>query len=216
MSARRGEAGFTLIEALAALAATAAILATLGAVAGQWLPHWRHGFRALQNADLVANALDRMVQDIGAAQYARIDGARAGPLFRGDSHAVAFVREAIGPEATPRLEVVRIGETATPQGVEAQRAHAAFAPGTIGEFRDAATLLRPPFRLEIAYAGPDRQWRPSWNGGDKLPRAVRLTVRADDGVVVASTALLIKVTAAPEAAAQPQTQPAQAAGAARP
>jgi general secretion pathway protein J len=200
---RAAEAGFTLIEALAAVAITAATLGGLGALAGQWLPHWRHGFVALQSADLVGLALDRIAEDVGAAEYARLDGGQGAPLFRGEPEAVTFVRQASGPGAGPRLEIVRIAEVPTQQGLEVERARAGFAPGAIGAFRDATTLLRPPFRLAFAYAGPDGQWRPAWAGGPALPRAVRLSVRSQAGALVASTAFTLKVTAAPEIAATP-------------
>jgi general secretion pathway protein J len=203
---RPSEAGFTLLEALASVAIMAAILGGLGALAGQWLPNWRHGFLALQSADLVGLALDRIVEDVAAAEYARLDGGEGEPLFRGEAAGVTFVRQAIGPGAGPRLEIVRIGEVETQQGVELERARASFAPGSIGAFRDATTLLRPPLRLAFAYAGPDGQWRSNWQGDPKLPRAVRLSVRSQTGALVASTAFPLKVTAAPELAAAPQGQ----------
>ena len=199
---RPASAGFTLLEALASVAVMAVILGGLGALAGQWLPNWRHGFTALQNADLVGLGVDRIAEDVAAAEYARLDAGQGPPLFRGEAAGVTFVREAIGPGASARLEIVRIGETATQEGLEVERSHAAFAPGPLGPFRDATTLLRPPFRLAFAYAGPDGQWRADWAEG-KLPRAVRLTVQGATGATVASTAFRLKVTAAPKIAAQP-------------
>jgi general secretion pathway protein J len=209
--ASAAEEGFTLLEALAAVALTAAILAGLATIAGQWLPQWRHGFAALQNADRIGLALDRIVEDVASAEYARLDGGQGAPLFRGEPDAVVFVREEIGPGATPRLEIVRIG--ATPTGAEVQRARAGFAPGKIGAFRDATTLLGPPFRLAFAYAGPDRRWLEAWSGALKLPRAVRLTVLGEGGNIVTSTAFALKVTAAPQIAAKPQVQGAGGASA---
>jgi len=199
------EAGFSLLEALAALAITAALMSGLAAVAGQWTLNWRHGFLALQNADLIGLAVDRIVEDVAAAEYARFDGGQGAPLFRGEPAAVTFVRQAIGPGAGPELEIVRIAEAETDAGVEVERAHASFAPGALGAFRDATPLLRPPFRLAFAYAGADGQWRSQWGGEAKLPRAVRLTIRSESGVVL-TTAFPLKVTAAPEIAAQPQSQ----------
>jgi general secretion pathway protein J len=38
-------------------------------------------------------------------------------------------------------------------------------------------LLRVPFRLSFAYAGPDRIWKSTWREADKLPAMIRLTVR---------------------------------------
>lgn len=211
------EAGFTLLEALASVAVMAVILTGLAMIAGQWLPNWRHGFLALQNADLIGLSLDRIEEDVASAEYARLEAAPGPPLFRGEPNGVTFVRRAIGPGATPRLEVVKIGETMTKQGLEVERAHAAFAPGAIGTFRDATTLLRPPFHLVFAYAGPEGGWSANWNGASKLPRAVRLTVQGDGGAVVASTAFLLKVTAAPDIVAQTKpVDPGNPAGAVQP
>ena len=50
-------AGFSLIEAMAALALTAIIILALSSVAGQWLPNWRRGFVDLQRADLLGIGL---------------------------------------------------------------------------------------------------------------------------------------------------------------
>jgi general secretion pathway protein J len=183
----------------------------LTAIAGQWLPNWRHGFIALQTADLVGLALDRIVEDVASAEYARMDAEPGAPLFRGEARTVTFVRQAIGPSAGPRLEIVRIGEVQTKTGIEVERAHASFAPGALGTFRDPTTLLKPPLRLVFAYAGPDRQWRPQWEGAATLPYAVQLTVRTESGAVVTSTAFALKVTAAPASAAQPQAPPPRAA-----
>jgi len=207
---RAPEDGFSLLEALAAVAVTAAALAGLTAIAGQWLPNWRHGFIALQATDLVGLALDRIVEDVSSAEYARMDADPGAPLFHGEARAVTFVRQAIGPFAGPRLEIVRIGEVKTQAGIKVERTHASFAPGSLGAFRDPATLLQPPLCLVFAYAGADRQWRPQWEGAARLPYAVRLTVRTESGAFVASTAFALKVTAAPEIAAQPQAQPPHA------
>lgn len=203
MSPRETADGFTLLEALAAVAVTAAILSGLAAVAGQWLPHWRHGFTALQNADLIGLGLDRIGEDVSSAEYARLEGGKGPPLFRGADNSVVFARQEIGPGAAARLEIVRIGVAATASGDEVERAHTRFIPGASLTFGDATTLLRPPFHLAFAYAGPDGQWRGVWDGQPKLPRAVRLTVLGPGGAIVTSTAVALKVTAAPEIAAQP-------------
>ena len=191
------EGGFTLIEALASVAVMALILLTLAAVSGQWLPHWRHGFQAVQNADLIAQSLDRIAADISAAEFAKLDKGAAPPLFRGDADAVMFVRAASGPGAGPQLEYVRIGGSSTPQGLETQRTRADFAPGPIGPFRNAVSVLHPPFRLAFAYQAPDGRWAASWGGLPTLPRAMRLTVNKG-GALVAATAFLLHTTSGPD------------------
>ena len=153
MSAR--EDGFTLLEALAAVAVMAAILAGLAAVAGQWLPHWRHGFMALQNADLIGLGLDRIGEDVASAEYARLDAGPGAPLFRGEPNSVVFARQEIGPGPAARLEIVRIGATATAAATKSSapmRASLPASPARVPRCGDAAAAAVPP-RLRLCRAG---------------------------------------------------------------
>ena len=191
---RPAEEGFSLIEALAAVALTAAIMSGLATIAGQWMPAWRHGFVAVQNADRIGLALDRIAEDVGGAAYVRPDGGKGSLLFHGVSDAVVFVRQRIEPGAAPQLDIVRIG--ATPGG-GTQRARTRFVPGPVGAFSDATTLLAAPFHIAFAYAGVDGRWLDIWGDPQSLPRAVRLSVLSEGGGLVVSTAFALKVSAAP-------------------
>ena len=106
-----GEAGFTLMEAMAAVAAMGAIVLAIAMIAGQWLPNWRRGFVELQRADLLSLGLERIAADVAAAKYVSASGAAQEPLFDGERQSVTFVRSAIEPDAPSRLEIVRIAET---------------------------------------------------------------------------------------------------------
>jgi len=196
-------AGFSLIEAMAALALTATIVMALAAVTGQWLPNWRRGFVDLQRADLLGVGLERIVEDVSAAEYVTPRSDAPNPLFEGDSSTVIFVRSAIGPNSYPHLEVVRLGQTEDDRGLALTRTRAPFAPAAPGTsaqsfaFGDGVALVRAPFRVSFAYGGPDRVWVDSWKNKQRLPDAVRITVRDAGGnrVLGASTAVRVKVTA---------------------
>ena len=158
-------AGFSLIEAMATLALTATIILALSSVAGQWLPNWRRGFVNLQRADLLGVGLEQLVDDLSAAEYVTRSGEARGPLFEGDASSVIFVRSAIGPDAYPHLETVRLAEIKEDRGLTMVRTRARFAPtaprptGPAAEpiaFGDPVTLIRAPFHITFAYAGPDR------------------------------------------------------------
>ena len=110
-------AGFSLIEAMAALALTAIIILALSSVAGQWLPNWRRGFVDLQRADLLGIGLEQLVGDLSAAEYVTPSAGAPAPLFEGDASSVVFVRSAIGPDAYPHLEVVRLADTKEDRGL---------------------------------------------------------------------------------------------------
>lgn len=200
-------AGFSLIEAMATLALTATIIMALSSVAGQWLPNWRRGFVDLQRADLLGAGLERLVDDLSAAEYVTPSAGVPGPLFEGDASSVMFVRSAIGPDAYPHLEIVRLAEVKEDRGLAMVRTRARFAPtappakGAPAQaiaFGDSVTLIRAPFHISFAYAGPDRLWLPSWKGREQLPEAVRISVRDTiaNRVLSASTVAWVRVTAA--------------------
>jgi general secretion pathway protein J len=208
-------AGFSLIEAMATLALTATIILALSSVAGQWLPNWRRGFVDLQRADLLGVGLERLVDDLSAAEYVTPSASAPAPLFDGDASSVMFVRSAIGPDAYPHLEIVRLAEVKEERGLAMVRTRARFAPtapkppGSPAQpvaFGDPVTLIRAPFHISFAYAGPDRVWLPSWKDRKELPEAVRISVRdtVANRVLAASTVARVRVTApsAPKLEAQ--------------
>ncbi len=196
-------AGFSLVEAMAAVALTATIVMGLSSMTGQWLPNWRRGFVDLQHADLLGLGLERLVEDISAAEYVTAWGGASTPLFEGDASEVIFVRSEIGPNSYPRLEVIRLAQINDDRGLALTRMRAPFTPMSPGAsaqsfaFGDAVALVRAPFRVTFAYAGPDRVWVDSWKSQKRLPDAVRITVRDTvlNRVLAASTAVRIKVTA---------------------
>jgi general secretion pathway protein J len=205
-------AGFSLIEAMAALALTATIVLGLSSVAGEWLPNWRRGFVDLQRADLLGVGLERLVDDLSAAEYVTRSAGAPAPLFEGDASSVMFVRSAIGPDAYPHLEIVRLAEIKEDRGLAMVRTRARFAPTALGApaqaiaFGDPVTLIRAPFHISFAYAGPDRLWLSSWKGREQLPEAVRISVRDTiaNRVLAVSTVARVRVTA--PGAPNPQAQ----------
>jgi len=196
-------AGFTLMEAMLALALMAAIVMALATIASQWLPNWRRGFVELQRADLLSLGLERMVADISAAEFITPNGVAQEVLFEGKESSVTFVRNAFGPDSHPHLEIVRLAETRDDRGYAMVRTRAAFTPLPLGAtiatqyaFADPVVLTRAPFRISFAYAGPSRTWLASWGPDKDLPKAVRISVRdANNLLLAASTAAPIKVIA---------------------
>ena len=184
VSQRGGEAGFTLIETLVALALTGLVLSALATITAQWLPNWNRGIDRIQRNELVDIALERIGADLASAAFVPANREQSRPLFDGSELAVTFVRTAIGPNAGPGLDVVRIGETTDRREFVTVRSRSPFGPLPVDsslseqiQFADPVVLLRAPFRLSFAYAGPDRLWKSSWHDAKKLPAAVMLTVR---------------------------------------
>ena len=200
-----GDAGFTLIEALVALALTGLLLSALATLTAQWLPNWNRGFDRIQNNEQIAIAMQRIAADLSAAEYVSPSREQKKPLFNGSALAVTFVRTAFGPNADIGLDIVRIGETTDHGHLVTIRTHAPFAPFPPDSpppeqihTKDPVVLLRAPLRLSFAYAGADHIYRNDWHDQNVLPKTVMLTLReaTSDRVLSVSTVTPVHVDAA--------------------
>jgi general secretion pathway protein J len=183
---RRGasQSGFTLIETLLAMALFLLVIGTLATVTAQWVPDWNRGFARVQRTEQLGLGLERIVADVAAAEFISPNATVKRPIFEGMELSAIFVRTAIGPNTQPGLEIVRLAEIARDRGPVLVRTTAPFAPlepdagAILGlRFSEPIVVVRPPFRVSFAYSGPDRVWQPTWQGADRLPSAVQVTVR---------------------------------------
>lgn len=190
----RAEDGFTLFEALVALALMGLIMSALASVTAQWLPSWNRGIIRAQRNEQVAVALDRLTADLSAADY--VTRSDNWSLFRGSQQGVIFVRSALGPNGRPGLEIVRIAEINDSRGPVLVRMRAPFvllqADDPRAEqipFADPVVLLRMPYRISFAYAGLDGKWGDRWLTRGELPMSVRFDIRdVERGTVISSAA----------------------------
>lgn len=182
-TARGGNAGFALIEVIAAVVLLGVILSSLAIITSQWLPAWRKTYDRAQRSEALAIALDRVADDIAAAQFVRAGGDSRSVMFEGSERAVVLVRSAIGPNAERGLETVRIGEATDRRGAIVARSRVAFVPGAMEVDPDAGgvALVRHPYWLSFSFAGDDLVWRPVWQNEENLPAAVQVVVRDRSG-----------------------------------
>ncbi len=150
--------GFTLLEAVIALALMGIILGALATISSQWLPNWNHGIGRLQREEQLALALERVSMDLAAAEFIPLNERAAGPLFEGRERSVTFVRTALSPNSQSGLEIIRVAEQASERGPVLVRMATPFRPLAGLEllperWSDPVVLLRPPYRLAFAYAG---------------------------------------------------------------
>jgi general secretion pathway protein J len=211
----RGIAGFTLFEALVSVALMGALIVSLGAVAGQWLPNWHRGFGRVQRLETLDIGLQRLAADLEAAEFVAPSSASKAPFFRGDEKQVMLIRVGNAPGTTQHLEFVKIAETVDERGFALVRSHAPFKPLDPNQpieaqlyFVDPVVLIRAPFRVSFAFAGPDRLWRSSWQEPVLLPAAARIEVRdaATDRVLAISTATLLHMNVPMECITQKSVQ----------
>jgi general secretion pathway protein J len=203
---RRGEGGFTLIEALVALALTGLVLSALANLTAQWLPNWNRGLDRIQRSEMVGITLQRLADDLADALPVPASASDMGPFFSGSEQSITFVRTALGPNAGPELDVVHLGETTDKAGLATVRSRTQFRPmppnvsaSNQFHFREPVVLLRAPYRLTFAYAGgDDEEWQSSWRDPSKLPSRIKLTVRDSSNGRAISTVTSIHVQSPPQ------------------
>src|SRR5262249_51800590 len=86
----RRSAGFTLIEALIAVALMAVILTGLASITSQWLPNWNRGIARAQRSEVVRLALDRLVSDVAASEFITPNRDSNSPLFDGTEFSITI------------------------------------------------------------------------------------------------------------------------------
>jgi general secretion pathway protein J len=202
---RRGEDGFTLIEALVALALTGLVLSALANLTAQWLPNWNRGLDRIQRSEMIGITLQRLADDLADALPVPASASDMGPFFSGSEQSITFVRTALGPNAGPELDVVHLGETTDKAGLATVRSRTQFRPmppnasaSNQFHFREPVVLLRAPYRLTFAYAREDEEWQSSWRDPGKLPSRIKLTVRDSSNGRAISTVTSIHVQSPPQ------------------
>ena len=196
---RSSTAGFTLVEALLATALMGVILAAISTITAQWLPNWNRGFERVQRTEMLAAGLERIVADVAAAEFVSAGNNIRTPVFDGNELSITFLRTALGPNTRPGLELVRIQEVGSEKGLTTVRTRARFLPSGRDGISvqpapaDPVVLVRAPYRVAFAYAGPDRVWRNVWRNEAKLPKAIRIQLRdaVTDRTLAVSTATLV-------------------------
>ena len=167
---RRREAGFVLVEALAALVLVAAML-VVGAGAVDLLRRLEAGGRARAAVIADAQAIETLGALLAAAHPSReiLPGGLGPAAFSGDATRLSFVAVGDGVRWPAGRLAVEVALVAGPQGGVLVRA----AP--IGSAASGAERLVPDLAAGwFAYMDARGAWRAEWRGEADPPRAVRL------------------------------------------
>lgn len=200
MSRRDPRAGFTLIEVLAALAITGALVSVALPYAARLVTHWWVGERTVETADGWMQAIARLDDDLSQALplSVTLDG-KAIMAFKAGADFVQFVRPALGLSSGTDLDAVRYEVRSSPTGTvllrRVQRFDSAtfFAPSNRGG--SPTTLIEGSFRLRFSSIGEDRAARETWPVGTDLPIALGLSVLATTNDRVPPGPILLPIVA---------------------
>jgi prepilin-type N-terminal cleavage/methylation domain-containing protein len=187
-----GQRGFTLVEALAALAITSVIIGGTATLIHQVAFHFDRGARSMDRAEGLALASDRLAGDFGAARFVVWPDDHTA-AFEGGPANVSFISAAgvgaglPGPRAGgEELVTLTVEET---DGVTRLVRRRAAWPGPrvhFGDLEPGDSVVLVEGKLDAAFAfaalGKDGKlaWSDAWTEKPTLPRLVRLTVHDRD------------------------------------
>ena len=184
--------GFTLVEALAALAIAAVIIAATSALVHNVALHFDHGTRGVSEGERLILAVERLAADIGSARFVT--------RMSEGSAALAFIGEPATAAQPARMIFVSAGGVAanasgeevvsltTEQAEDVARLVRRRAPwlGPRTRFedirlQDPVVLLEGKFFISFAFGRISQDnglaWSDDWRGQASLPRFVQLTLR---------------------------------------
>jgi prepilin-type N-terminal cleavage/methylation domain-containing protein len=172
--------GFTLVEALAALAISAAIMLLLSEMAGQALRNWNRNATTIASTDMLTTGVGRLALDL--AHTLPIPDPKSRPeqlLFRGTSKALVLsVVSGLGP-GEHGMELVAVTVVTGPRESVLVRRRTRF-DGAMSELGDPVILLRGAFDMHFTYHGHAGERVADWSGRQTLPRAVELVFSGRD------------------------------------
>ncbi len=209
---RRNRAGFLLVEALATLAISAAILAGLASVLGLLLRTADRVAVRVQDLETTGRTVAALRRDIQLMSRARWSGAaRRSFVFAGEPDRIMFARSMPQESGFRATTVVVIQRVDRGDGARLLRTEAALPPGAASlqalRFGPALELYDGPAVIRFAYfaragtAGGE-VLVDSWPTDTALPSAVRIgVVDPTTGALLASQRVPLLVEAEPGCAA---------------
>jgi prepilin-type N-terminal cleavage/methylation domain-containing protein len=184
--------GFTLVEALAALAITSVVIGGTATLIHQVAFNFDRGARSMDRVEALALASDRLAGDFGAARFVVWPDDHTA-AFEGGPDKVSFISSAgvgaglLGARAGgEELVTLTVEET---DGVTRLVRRRAAWPGPhvhFGDLDPGDSVVLVEGKLDAAFAfaaiGQDGKltWSDAWTEKPTLPRLVRLTVHDRD------------------------------------
>ena len=179
------EAGFTLLEVLAALALASLILVSLNLAMrsiGMGVDRTR---QSLGQQQAIAAAVELFGRDVARIAKIRRPGGEdfEGYVFDGQPNELVYVLREDRGIAAPGLYLVRLSLSDNNGVRELVRERAPFAFGDASlaapEWRDPVVLLSGPYDIGFAYRAQRsgiREWSSRWSVARTMPEQIRLTI----------------------------------------
>jgi general secretion pathway protein J len=182
----QARAGFTLVEALVALAIAAAAFGVIAQLAATQLRNWSRGRDGAAMLDMLTTGTSQVARDL--RQTLPVPSRRepgAPVLFRGEPNRLLFASATGLRPGDLGVEIILIEAKAEQDGVLLLRSRSSLANGLDGTMGNSVVLMKGRFTVRFGYR--DHTGRPSatWIDRPNLPAAVVMDLqRTDAGAVL--------------------------------
>ncbi len=195
------QAGFTLIEVLAALVVLAMLLTLTGTALRVLANSAARGSKIIDRLDMVARGYAAMRKDLVRVERA-VRTERNGDrfIFSGDGQGLSFVMIEPGYPTEPGSYLISYAVQRTEAGLGLVRARDVYDPKSKGPPRSRAesaevTIIEGPYRYKFSYyerAGSRIGWVDRWTETRRMPELIRLEVESTTAGVPSPPPLLVR------------------------
>ncbi|HVZ52879.1 MAG TPA: prepilin-type N-terminal cleavage/methylation domain-containing protein [Pseudolabrys sp.] len=186
-------AGFTLIETLAALAIAGALFAVIAEFAGRTLRNWNHGEATIAVMEMLTRGLGRMQVDLNSAVPMTPPGTDGSTVyFAGNANAMRFVAATGFGVGNHGLELLNISAKQDNDDLLLVRERGPIL-NPASQLSDPVVLMRGHIQVRFAYRDAGGQTFDQWGNKPELPAAVLVKVLAQDGTPVFPSAFVLPV-----------------------
>ena len=177
-----GRDGFTLIEALVALAIASAGFAVIAQLAGTSLRNWSRGRDGAAVLDMITTGLSQASSDLRHALAVPVKREPGAPvLFLGEPARIVFVSATGLRPGDLGLELISIRAQRLDDGTRLIRERGALSEGLDGRMRDPVTLMQGRLTVRFSYRDEAGRRHDSWADRPALPAAVEIDLLREDG-----------------------------------
>jgi hypothetical protein len=178
------EAGFSLIEVLAALVVTTLLVLALTPLVGQMLATWSRGSEASRAVELESRGVGVIRRDLREAlSWAGFGKMEDLILFRGTETSMSFpIVSGLAPGRNG-VEMVLYTVDSSRNGRALVRRHAPLIGSTYGTFSDPVVVFSGAYKYLFRYQSRDGRTLPFWINRPELPGRVDLVIADERGPV---------------------------------
>lgn len=189
----RANAGFTLVEALAALAIAGVLLAIIAEFAGRTLANWSRGHRTIAIVETVTRGLARMELDLSGIVPMSLPGGDGNTTyFAGDQAQIVFVSATGFAPGHRGVELLHFSVDRDGDDTVVVRTRG-LVLNPPPRFSDPVQIFRGPMKVRFYFLGRDGKIVESWNGRPDIPQAVMVDIKSANGAPVFASAFTLPV-----------------------